>query len=88
MKIRECNLCNETIRNPGCGESPCYGVAFGSNNEYDLCDVCIKLVRQAVCRRYSGTGRVEISDEASTSDQATCGESRTQYKTVVCLECK
>lgn len=39
------------------------------------CDVC------------GGTGTVRVTDEAATAAQATCGENRTQYKTVKCKKC-
>jgi hypothetical protein len=85
MKNRECDLCTDIIRNPGCGESPLIGVSF---EKYDLCEACVSLVRRAICKRCHGTGKVRKRDDEATSAQATCGENRTQYKMATCKDCK
>lgn len=78
MKSRECDLCDKTIE----GNT---GVSFGC---HDLCNKCIKIVRCAVCKQCHGEGIVSAVDYEATHAQATCGENRTQYKTIACKHCK
>ena len=77
MKIRKCNLCGYCIQNDD-------GASFGC---YDLCIECVHIVRRVTCRKCKGTGRVSEVDQEASAAQATCGENRTQYKTVDCLIC-
>lgn len=77
MKNRECDLCKNTI----CEDD---GVSFGI---YDLCGACVKLVRCAICRKCEGTKKVRVADREASAAQACCGESRTEYKTISCVDC-
>ncbi len=77
MKTRECDLCNHTITKDT-------GVSF---DVYDLCDKCVKVVRRAICRECRGTGKTSEVDHERTNSMATCGENRTQYRTVLCKKC-
>ncbi len=43
---------------------------------------------QSECKACDGIGSLQAIDEAATDAQATCGENRTQYKTVECDNCK
>ncbi len=80
MKERKCNFCNEKI-NEEDGISVC-------GYDYDLCDRCEKIARQAVCRSCNGRGMTQVRDDDATDAQATCGESRTVYKSIECKSCK
>lgn len=84
MKIRKCDLCKSDVSGK-CGDSPVYGVSFGT---YDLCVECVRLVRRAICRDCNGTGKVRVRDDYATDAQASCGENRTQYKTEKCKHCE
>lgn len=77
MKNRVCDLCKSEINLKD-------GVSFCL---YDLCNACIKLVRCAICRKCEGTKKVRVRDQAATDAQATCGENRTEYKTISCVDC-
>jgi len=82
MKIRKCDLCKCDISNESGASFKIVGIG-----DYDFCDECIKIVRKAVCKKCHGEGTVrEVDDEASCA-QATCGENRTQYRTVKCKCC-
>lgn len=76
MKNRVCDLCKSKINLKD-------GVSF---DLYDLCNACIKLVRCAICRKCEGTTKVRIVDHENS--EATCGENRTQYKTITCDQCR
>lgn len=78
MKSRKCDLCSKVIPDNK-------GVSFG---KHDLCDSYIEIVRRAICKKCGGTGKVREVDHAETNAQATCGENRTQYRTVACKKCK
>lgn len=86
MKKRYCNLCESGIFEL-CLESARQqnGVCFGP---YDLCDKCVKLVRTAICKTCNGAGNKRVRDDEASFAQASCGENRTQYKTVPCDKCK
>lgn len=77
MTHRTCDLCKNEIVNKR-------GVSFGG---YDLCKNCTILVRRATCQQCMGKGTHRVRDDEATSLQATCGESRTQYKTIKCNNC-
>lgn len=77
MQKRECNFCHTDIEGKD-------GVSFGP---YDLCVECVKLTRRAICLKCHGTGKIRIVDNEATDAQGTCGENRTQYKTVNCGKC-
>ena len=77
MKKRECDLCQTSIDLKD-------GVSFG---RYDLCNVCVKLIRCAICRKCGGTKIVRVVDRATTEAQASCGENRTEYITIPCPNC-
>lgn len=52
------------------------------------CKRCLKLRKRPVlCEWCYGTGKIREVDYTETHAQATCGESRTQYKTVKCQRC-
>ena len=77
MKSRKCDLCGIIIDKG-------FGVSFGV---YDLCSECVEAVRRAVCLKCKGTGKMRVRDDDATFAQATCGENRTEYKTVNCDRC-
>lgn len=79
MKTRECDICGENITSEDKGS-----VSFGV---YDLCGNCVAQVRQATCLRCHGTGKFQTYDKEASIAQASCGESRSQYKTVNCDRC-
>lgn len=79
MKKRHCDLCKSEIFK--LSDGACF-------DKYDLCDKCVKLVRTAICKTCNGTGKKRICDDEATFAQASCGENRTQYKTVPCNNCK
>lgn len=43
---------------------------------------------QSTCSACLGTGKVQEVDEYASSAQASCGENRTQYRTVKCKKCE
>ena len=75
--IYTCDLCERLIVESN-------GISF---DKYDLCNDCIALVRRAMCTFCLGTGKMQVRDNEATDAQATCGESRTQYKTISCSHC-
>jgi len=78
MKTRSCNFCRIKIDNND-------GISI---QNYDLCRLCTQLVRRAICPKCEGTGKVRRVDHEATYAQATCGENRTQYRTVPCKACE
>lgn len=78
MKIRKCDLCSLVIKDTK-------GVSFGT---YDLCERCSTNARYATCRKCCGTRKVSEVDREATNAQASCGENRTQYRTITCKNCK
>jgi len=79
MKSRKCDLCRLQAEIPANT-----GVSFG---RFDLCGPCTNLVRRAVCLKCKGTGRMRVRDDEATFAQASCGENRTQYTTIMCDLC-
>ena len=78
MIIRKCNLCESHI------DGNC-GIGFDAENRrYDICDKCLDLIKLYSCPICKGSGKKRVVDHAATVAQATCGENRTQYKTVAC----
>lgn len=82
MKTCTCDLCKNNIKS---STGVCFSVGVIS---FDFCDSCIKIVRKAVCKKCKGAGNHQEADREATDRQATCGENRTQYRTVTCQECK
>jgi len=81
MKINKCDLCDLVIDSDKDNGAVSFGV-------YDFCGICTKNIRRAVCLKCKGTGKIRIVDDDATDRQATCGENRTQYKTIECDRCK
>lgn len=79
--IYTCDFCKTTIeKNENC-------VSFNIphiKQQYDICEMCLKVIRVAVCKECHGKGTKSVRDEKATNAMATCGENRTQYKTVQC----
>lgn len=93
MKIRKCNLRGvvispdpliETTQPERPTVSQEGSVSFGV---YDLCGNCTTMVRRATCLKCEGSGRIRVRDDDASSAQATCGENRTEYKTIDCDCC-
>jgi hypothetical protein len=80
MRSCQCDLCRENMLD---------GISFtiAGIGDYDFCETCIPVVRKAICRECKGKGTVSEIDQAATNAQASCGESRTQYKMVKCQHC-
>lgn len=90
MRKRFCNFCKNELSNlitQTIGGVPQYAKGVGWGGGYDLCDNCVKVIRRVICRHCLGTGRIRVRDDEATDAQATCGESRTQYKTIICRYC-
>jgi hypothetical protein len=54
---------------------------------YDFCIDCLNVIDRTRCKNCEGTGKVREVDIEASNAQATCGENRTQYRTVACQEC-
>lgn len=81
MKYRKCDFC-------GCEIDDEHSNHNGSScGQYDLCDPCTLLARRGTCKKCKGRGRVQVVDEQATRAQASCGENRTQYKSIECNQC-
>lgn len=68
------------------------------NLDYDICGICIgRLIKKIIktkditlrvdCKKCEGIGKRTIEDDAASMAQASCGENRTQYKTIECNNC-
>lgn len=81
-----CDFCEALIdsKKLGWGEGSSGMLLFG---ETHACRGCIPTIRQAVCNQCYGKGTISEVDREATSAQATCGESRTQYRKVTCAVC-
>lgn len=66
--------------------------------DYDICEICIGrlinkvfktqvIVLRIDCKECGGKGKIRIIDEEKTYAEASCGENRTQYKTIECDNC-
>ena len=77
MKTRKCDFCEKDIPNKE-------GVSVGEN---DLCGLCLEDTLKAICKTCGGTGVVRVKDHEASDAQASCGESRIEYRTVKCRQC-
>lgn len=82
MRTCVCDLCKNTIDPEVSVELTIPNVGL-----YDFCTDCVKRIRRAICKKCKGTGQYQERDEFATESQASCGENRTQYRTVSCHEC-
>lgn len=68
------------------------------DSDYDICEICVghlirKVLRSAIvilridCEGCGGKGKIRIIDEEKIYAEASCGENRTQYKTIECNNC-
>lgn len=85
-----CDMCCDTMKS-----------TFMQVDDIDLCSRCCKHVvyqyielqsnagkgLRSQCSECNGTGKISVRDNEATNAQASCGENRTQYKTVWCDKC-
>ncbi len=82
----------------GCGHIMSDNLSKYYLRNLDLCSACTNFAvtgylksrnkpLRTKCEQCGGKGVCRVKDKEATSDQATCGENRIQYKTVVCTEC-
>lgn len=83
MKTCTCDLCKKEIP-----KNKEISFSIDGSGKFDFCERCSNVVRRVVCRRCKGTGKFLEVDRDATNRQATCGESRTEYRSVNCYECK
>ncbi len=95
MKICKCDFCETTIvldmtDKLAHTDGHSGGISFEipGVGQFDLCNVCLKYVRRAMCHACGGRGTVRVRDDHASESQASCGESRSVYKTVRCEECE
>lgn len=82
MKNCVCDLCKKDIE-------PAKGIEFKINTTiYDLCVNCLKIIDKVRCKNCKGTGKIREVDVEASHRVATCGENRTEYRTVTCQKCK
>lgn len=77
MKYRKCDFCKCEIKE---------GNGF-IITKYDLCVPCGLLARRGTCKECKGIGKIQVVDKRATHAQSSCGESRTQYKSIECEQC-
>ena len=81
MKTCTCDLCKKNIKSK---TGVCFPVGVVN---FDFCDSCVKIVRRAICLKCEGKGRHQEVDFEASQRGASCGENRTEYRTVACQEC-
>ena len=82
MRTCVCDLCKNTI-DPGVSTE----LTIPNVGLYDFCPDCVKRVRRAICLKCKGKGRHQEVDVEASQRGASCGENRTEYRTVACQEC-
>ena len=80
MITRKCDLCSLGIDEENDNEFVSFGIR-------DLCGKCVSTVRRAICQKCHGTGKFREADREASDRGASCGENRTEYRTVTCHEC-
>lgn len=83
--IYKCDFCKCTIDSDDISIS--FGIVGIGIGRYDACETCTKTIRTAVCKECHGKGTLSVRDAAATNSMASCGENRTQYKTIECNCC-
>ena len=82
MRTCVCDLCKDTLDPQKSVEFTVLRVGV-----YDFCPECVRRLRRAICSKCKGTGRHREVDVAASQAGASCGENRTEYRTVACQEC-